>query len=155
MKTNFFESLDFFFKGNSEAVALALDLFFLSELIDDLADKDVERSPEDIKLGFRKLLVDFPQNGFYRKFQAQISTMIASTYLMWLDSTVFEDGNREDKFIAFHIRNTTINIVHHFIFLAGGPEWAQEQGPNFWKLFSQQEKMQELIDELQTIGEEP
>lgn len=150
---NIFEALEYFLKGNAWAVSLALDLFFLSELIDDLADKDKERSTEDIKLGFRKLLVDFPQNRFYKQFEPQISTLIASTYLMWLDSTALENGNQEERFICFHIRNTTVNIIHHFILLAGGPDWAQEVGPEYWRLFSKQEKMQELINEFRLLGE--
>jgi hypothetical protein len=143
-----FESLDFFLKGDSHAVAFCVDIIFLAHLIDDLVDRDVERSVEDVKIGFRKLLCDFPNNPFYKQFYPQLSTLMASTYMMWLDSTSLEKGSEEERFICFQIRNTTMNIVHHCILLVGGVDWAQEQGVAFWKLFApKQEKLEELLNE--------
>ena len=148
MNPEMFESLSFFLKGNQAAVQLALDLIFLAHSVDDLYDKDVDRSKEDIKVTFKKLFVDMPHNPFYQQFYPQLSTLIASAYLMWCNSTEFESGDINDKFICFHIRNATMNIINHMIFLVGGSDWAESQGASFWKLFSPKiEKWEEFLQE--------
>lgn len=128
-----FEYLSGFLKGENQAVSFALDLLFLAHKIDDLVDGDVPVSVEDIKLIFRKLIVDFPYNNFYQRWRNQLEPMISNAYLSWLASTYLEKGNREDRFCAFYIRNDVLRVIQHMMLLIGGPAYVQEQGPLFWK----------------------
>ncbi len=143
-----FERLSFYLKGDEMAVSFAVDLIWLSDYCDDLYDGDVPRTKEEVKLAFRKVFVDLPANPFFQKWQKELSTLMASAYLMWCDSTHFEKGDTEQRFIAFQIRNALMNVLHHCIFLCGGSEWAEEQGPAFWEYFAPKlEKWKELITE--------
>ncbi len=140
--------LGWFLKGNVDAFRLAVDLLYIAHFADDIFDADVERSKEDIKEGFRKLLVGVPQNPFYIRFYPALSTLIAEAYAMWADSTAFEQGDEEERFICFQIRNSTLMILHHMMFLVGGESWLDEQGSNFWRTFAPKiEKWEELRTE--------
>lgn len=134
-----FERLSFYLKGDEMAVAFAVDLIWLSHLIDDLVDRDVERSVEDVKLSFRKLLVDFPHNPFFKRWQVQLEPLISNAYLAWLSSTYLEKGDREERFSAFYIRNETLMVIFHCLLLCGGPEWVQANGSDFWRDFGVKE----------------
>ena len=143
-----FDGLTFFLKGNGPAVQFAVDLIYLAHLIDDLVDGDVIRDTEDIKKGFRILIVDQRMNPFYNAFRGALDPLMASAYLLWLDSTYLETGGASERFTAFMIRNDTLKVIHHCMMLVGGPEWAQEQGPDFWRTFGiKQEKLDEFNTE--------
>lgn len=129
-----FENLMKFMKGDVNAVQLASDLLFLAHLADDLVDGDKQRSKEEIKLAFRKTFVDMPRNPFYVAYFPQISTLLSSSYLLWLDSMELESGTKDERFICFHIRTALLNCIHYFMLLVGGEEWVQEQGPDFWRV---------------------
>lgn len=145
---NIFEKLSGYFKGNEMAVAFAVDLLWLAHYADDLYDGDVPRTKEEVKLAFRKLFCDMPSNPFFQRWQKELSALISSAYLMWCDSTHFEKGDKEDRFICFQIRNSVLNVIHHCIFLIGGGDWAEEQGPLFWQEFAPKlDKWEELIYE--------
>jgi hypothetical protein len=130
-----FNSLKYFLKGNMAAVQFALDLIYLSHIIDDLVDRDVERDNEDIKKAFRILIVDQQHNPFYMSFRGVLDPLMASAFMLWLDSTYLETGSDTDRFTAFMIRNDTLKVIQHCLLLVGGPEWQHEQGPDFWRVF--------------------
>jgi hypothetical protein len=133
---NIFEKLEYFFKGDAFAVAFAMDVLWLAHYVDDLYDGDVPRGKEEAKQAFKKVFCDMPQNPFFLKHQKELSALMASAYLMWCDSTHFERGDAESRFIAFQIRNATLNVVHHCIYLCGGSDWAEQNGPDFWRNFA-------------------
>lgn len=145
---NLFTKLEYFLKGNTQAIELAIDIIWLSDKIDDLYDQDKPVTREKIKKIFRKLICDIPNNDFYKKFYPQISALMTSAYLMWMNSTELESGSTEDRFICFQIRNSTMNIIHNLIFLVGGGEWIAQVGVEFWKWFApNKDKLIELLNE--------
>ncbi len=143
-----FDALDHYLMGNTYAVSLALDMIFLAHKIDDLVDRDIEISVDDIKLVFRKVFVDLPQNQFYQVWRVQLEPLITNAYMNWLDSTTLEQGDKDDRCIGFQIRNDVLKIVRYMLLLIGGPEWAQDMGPSFWKQFWGL-KEQEYLDYLE------
>jgi len=149
MTTNFsketYDHLNFFLKGDKAAVEFAIDLIYLAHLIDDLVDGDVEREVEDIKRGFRVLIVDQRANPFYNAFRGALDPLLASAFMLWLDSTYLETGGNSERFTAFMIRNDILKVIHHCMMLVGGPDWAQEQGPDFWRTLGiKEEKLAEF-----------
>jgi hypothetical protein len=133
MSQNTIEKLSYFLKGDMNAVNLAINLMFVGHLLDDLIDKDVERTPEDIKNAFRVLMVDNVSNPFYQAYRTQLDPLMASALMMWFDSTDLEKGTDDEKFTAFCIRNALLNVIHSCIMYVGGPDWLLEVGPQFWR----------------------
>ena len=143
-----FDCLTHFLKGNGPAVNFCIDLIYLSHLIDDLVDRDFDRDVEDIKKGFRILIVDQQMNPFYQAFRGALDPLLTSAFMLWLDSTYLEAGGVSERFTAFMIRNDILKVIHHCIMLLGGPQWAQEQGPEFWRVFGiKEEKLVEFQGE--------
>ena len=148
MNQEIFQSLNFFLKGNGPAVSFCIDLIYLAHQIDDLVDGDVEMDAEDVKKTFRILIIDQKINPFYNAFRGALDPLMGSAFLLWLDSTYLETGNASERFTAFMIRNDTLKVIHHCMMLVGGPEWAQEQGPDFWRTFGiKEEKLAEFKTE--------
>lgn len=146
-----FERLKFFLKDDASALSLAVDLIYLAHLLDDLVDRDVERSVEDVKRGFRVLLVDNPNNPFLQAHFLQLTPLMGSALMTYLDSTTLEHGDKDERFKAFHIRNDVLKIIRHMMLLTGGADWSQEQGPEFWREFGPPEaKYEEYLKEKPT-----
>ena len=146
MSTGTFEKLALFLKNDVNAVKFCVGLMFLGHLVDDIIDKDVERTDEEINQAFLLALGELPMNPFYQAFQVQLAPMMMSTCLLWLNSNILERGNRDDRLTAFCIRNSLLNLIHFCMFLLGGTAWVREQGPAFWRTFS---LTYDKLDELQ------
>jgi hypothetical protein len=132
------ESLDkltYFLKGDKNAVELCLNLMFVGHLLDDLIDRDVERTPEEIKQAFRILMVDNVNNPFYQAFRDKLDPLMGSAIMLWFDSTSLERGNADEKLTAFCIRNALLQVIHSCILYIGGPQWLIDMGPQFWRTF--------------------
>ena len=128
-----FEKLQYFLKGDMNAVKFCIDLIYLSHYWDDIFDGDMERTPEEANDAFQKALIDIPENPFYQACFSILQPMIRRTSLLWMDSNTLARGNQNDKLSAFMIRNDLLNIIHTCIILVGGVEWAKERGVEFWR----------------------
>ncbi len=135
------KKLSMFLKDDINAVKLAIDLMYLGHFFDDLIDKDLVRSDEDIVQAMLLSLGEIPMNPFYQAYQAQLAPMMMSTSLLWLNSNDLEHGNNDDKHTAFCIRNALLNLIHFCMFLLGGVSWVREHGPEFWRTFSLTESL--------------
>ena len=150
MSEETFEKLAMFLKGDVHAIKLCIDLLYLGHFIDDIIDKDVERTDAEINHAFLLAMGEIPMNPFYQAFQNQLAPMMMSATLLWLDSNKLERGGRDDRLTAFCIRNALLNLIHFCMFLIGGVAWAREHGPEFWKTFSlTYNKLDELQSEAQ------
>jgi hypothetical protein len=65
MSREVFDALTEYLKDDTNARKLVIDLLFVGHLWDDLIDKDLERTDEDINRAFRTMLVDNQLNPFY------------------------------------------------------------------------------------------
>lgn len=133
-------SLKYFLKDDAYAIKYVIDLLFIAHLWDDLFDKDVHRTDEDINQGFIRSLGEIPTNPFYQAYQAQLAPMMANALTMWLESNELEKGNKNEKLTAFSICASVVEIIHYCILLKGGIAWVREVGVDFWKLFGLTEK---------------
>ena len=148
MSTETFEKLALFLKNDVNAVKFCVGLMFLGHFWDDLIDKDVQRSDEDINQAFIFSIGDMPLNPFYQAFQTQLAPMMMSASLLWLNSNDLEHGTNDEKLTAFCIRNVLLNIIHYCMFIVGGTSWVREQGPEFWRTFALTEDLyQEFLKE--------
>ncbi len=150
MSEETFQKLAMFLKNDVNAIKLCIDLMFLGHFWDDLIDKDVQRSDEDINQAFLLSLGEIPMNPFYQAFQIQLAPMMMSASLLWLNSTNLERGSNDEKLTAFCIRNALLNLIHFCMFLVGGVAWVREHGPEFWRTFALTENLyQQFLAEAQ------
>jgi len=124
----------------------------VGHLWDDLIDKDRERTPEEINEAFLLMTGEIPMNPFYQAFQLQLSPLMHSAALLWLDSVRLETGTPDERTMAFIIRESLNNIVHYSMLLLGGPAWIKEHGLELWQILSRgyARKYKEFLKEKET-----
>jgi len=127
------DKFKYFYKGDDNAIKLAIDLLFIGHLWDDLVDKDKIRTDADINQAFTLALGEIPLNPYF----PAVYHMIRNAIIQWECSNILAKGNDDEKLTGFLIRNALMEIVHYLIFLVGGQDWAREHGPDFWRLLSQ------------------
>ena len=92
----FEKHLNVWLQGNQNAITLCLQLVRVSNLWDDLIDKDKKIDDEDINTVFTDLLVSIPLNPFYVAFQSQIAPMMNNIILKWHTANVYEKEQKEN-----------------------------------------------------------
>jgi hypothetical protein len=144
MSQEVFDALTEYLKDDTNARKLVIDLLFVGHLWDDLIDKDLERTDEDINRAFRTLMVDNQLNPFYQAYRDRLDPLISSTALLWLDSVQLE---KKDKLTAFILRNAFLGIIQYCGLLLGGTDWVLEKGPDLWAKLGLNEKFAEFLKE--------
>jgi hypothetical protein len=129
------ERLEYFLKGDKQALLFCLDLLYVAHLWDDLIDRDVERTGEDINQGFIKSLAGIPNNPFYQQCMPALLPMMYNALCMWLEANELKKGNKDQKVTAFTLDNAVIEIIHFCILIKGTIDWAREVSSEFWELF--------------------
>jgi hypothetical protein len=157
------ERLLYFLKGDKEALLLCLDLVYCGHLWDDLIDQDNPRSEYDIHQAFIKAFRDIPMNPFFQRWQPYLQPFLISAAQQYIDSTKLEfSSDRDDRLMAFIIRNATLSFIHHCIYItglaAGELDWINQVAEEFWKLFKLRDRLEYFIlDEapvpLSVVGE--
>jgi hypothetical protein len=140
------EKLRYFLGANEFAIRLCVDLIYIAHLWDDLIDKDVVRSDQEINDAFRIALVDIPQNPFYQIHQKTITPILLNIILRWQDSNVLEKGEVHDKHLAYGHRAGISEIIGVCAYLVGGPSWAGQQGPDIRRMY--EEKLEDFMEEM-------
>ncbi|HEY6022524.1 MAG TPA: hypothetical protein VIY48_22465 [Candidatus Paceibacterota bacterium] len=129
------ERLEYFLKGDKQALLYCLDVLYVAHCWDDLIDRDKDVSAEDINQAFIKSLGTIPQNQFYLYCQAALLPMMCNALTMWLESNELRKGGADERATAFTLMHVVVDIVHFCIVIKGGIEWAREVGTEFWQLF--------------------
>lgn len=139
-------------RGNADAVDLVEALAGVSQVLDDLIDKDVEPSPHDIVAAFWDALVTVPSNPFYQRHVATLQPLIRQTLLDWLAANVLERGDRQAQTLAFVLRDSLTGIVHYCALLVGGLEWAIEVGPSI-RMYFHDDGLEDYLSEREKTQE--
>lgn len=138
--------------GHRDAHRMIMDLFSVSQVLDDLIDKDRPVDEEEIFKTYHTCLVDIPRNPFYLN-HLNFLVPLFSQYLMdWYDATLLErKGTNHFKDVAFGLRTNLASIVTQCAYLIGGLDHKQsvaiEVRKHFWM-----ETMTEYRDDLQQKG---
>ena len=122
-----------FFKGNTDAIKLCMDLIYISHLWDDMVDKDKDRTDYEINDGFRIALVEIGANPFYLRYANQLHPLMMKSCLDYEALLPLERGTGHDKTIAFTLRNSVLGILAYSIFLIGGMDWYRQVAPEFYR----------------------
>lgn len=136
-----------FFRGDEDAVALAMMVIHVCDVWDDLIDKDQEIRDEDITRAFMFALCAMPRNRFYRRHMDEIVPMVELGVVNWLTANRFEQGGeRRALEIAHVIRHGIGDLFVHMARLIGGLQWAIEVAPEI-KLVVHADTLDEYLKE--------
>lgn len=136
-----------FFRGDEDAVALAMMVIRVADVWDDLIDKDQETRGEDITQAFTFALCAMPRNRFYRQHMDEVVPMIELGVINWLTANHFEQGGeRRALEIAHVIRHGIGDLFVHMARLIGGMQWAIEVAPAI-KLLVHNDTLDEYLKE--------
>ncbi|MFM2625739.1 hypothetical protein [Vibrio owensii] len=113
--------------GDKTAIDFVVKLFNISQIFDDLIDKDKSVSDEDIFRSYWVCLVELPKNPFYVRHAATLIPMMQIFLVDYRDSVILEreralKENEHGKNIAFVLRDSIGSIITHCAYLIGGYE---------------------------------
>lgn len=143
-------------QGHRDAVALCTAVFEWANDYDHCVDGDAHtgaRAPEAVLHdAMWTLAVTLPQNAFFRAHQAELTVTMANAISTWRASTVLQQVPGEHASTLAHVmRWVPIEFFMHCARIVGGRAWADEQGPAFWLLMTQDHSRAEFVAE--TKGE--
>ncbi|GAB7221304.1 hypothetical protein VoSk93_05150 [Vibrio owensii] len=113
--------------GDKAAIDFVVKLFNISQIFDDLIDKDKPVSDEDIFRSYWLCLIELPKNPFYMRHAATLIPMMQIFLVDYRDSVILEreralTENEHGKNIAFVLRDSIGSIITHCAYLIGGYE---------------------------------
>lgn len=117
--------------GNQDAIGMANELFFISQIWDDLVDGD---KPVDASLVNRMMwvaLIDLPLNAFYQNNFCALHPIVRASIIDWMVATEIEkNADHEDCLrISYILRDTLTAILCHMAYLIGGYDWMIQVSP--------------------------
>lgn len=117
-------------RNDESAVAFFIMLRGALHFWDDLIDKNRPVSPEAINGVMFSILVDLPNNAFYREHFDELRPILTTAIANWSASNEFEAGDDIRRLqIAFIARSDYINILIYCTYLVGGRAWMLEMAP--------------------------
>ncbi len=114
--------------GHSDAIALCLDLFALSHVIDDVADGDPVHAHAVVG-AFHKALVIVPRNAFFRQHSDRLTAVLHDAFLNWLDANRLQQGDATSVALAYALRECAPALVLACAELISGTAWRVHIGP--------------------------
>ncbi len=113
-------------KGDYLAVAFCESVFRVSQILDDLVDRDKPVDNNTIIEAFWRTLIELPNNEFYRRNFDTLNPILRTMLVDWLDANTLEVGNDHEKSIAFVLRDSIGSIAVHAAYLVGGYSWGRQ-----------------------------
>jgi hypothetical protein len=123
------------FGGNQDALNLFFMLADLSQIWDDLVDKDRDVSQQEINNAFLIALVYIPSNPFYQTIREQITPMWMTAISAFEVANKFEQEKNEHGLeIAHNLRFALGHVVAFMVQNCLGYKKAIEVLPDIWKI---------------------
>jgi len=120
------EFLNHVLLDDQAAVAFCSVLFGISQTWDDLVDRDKPVSDGDINKMMWEALITLPGNSFYQTHYGELSVLMQSAIVDWMDSNELEHGSDHNKLVAYVLRDSVTTILIHCARIVGGYEWMRE-----------------------------
>jgi hypothetical protein len=122
------------FGGNADALNMFYTLVDLSNVWDDLIDRDKPVSDFDINRAFLSALVYLPANPFYNRIQMQVLPLWMTVISAYETANKFENDKDEHGLeIAHNLRYATGHIIVFMSQACLGYDKAQKFIPEIWK----------------------
>ena len=120
------ELLVYCFQGDMNAVLMLESIARITQVWDDLIDKDAPVSDEAINRCWRDALTGIPRNPFWRAHVQELLPLIDAFITDWHSSNVLKKGSELEKMTAYVIRDSLNILTIHCAALIGGHEWAEK-----------------------------
>ncbi len=121
------EFIDYVLQGNRDAIDFCNLLFSVSQVWDDLIDRDKSTGPVAINRAFWTLLVSLPGNRFYQDNYNELHPLIRRSIFDWWDANQIEiDQKRDLAEVAYGLRSSISNILVDVTYIVGGYEWVNK-----------------------------
>lgn len=115
--------LRFWLKENEDAVRFCLDVFSISQTLDDLVDRDAPVSGEEIERMAMLMFSDIPRNPFYRQHQDSLQSFMETALMYWMDANKLEARGEAGRRLAFVFRDIIGGLANKCALLIGGFDW--------------------------------
>ncbi len=118
-------------RGNELAFAFLDDLLKAIHVWDDLIDRDMPVSSDEINRAFTFAFIGLPSNAFYAQNFQHLYPIMCGAVTDWLAANELERNPQSDldTSIAFVTRSGYVNLIIETARLCGGHEWALEATP--------------------------
>lgn len=113
-------------RGHRQAVAFCQGIFRISQVWDDLIDRDRAVSDAQVNEAFWTALVSIPQNPFYAAHMIHLTPLLSQYIVDWMDATRLEGEGEHEESIAFVLRDSVGSIIIQCAYLVGGFEWMNQ-----------------------------
>lgn len=135
------EQLTQWCKGNQSAVQFLALMGRISQLADDIADKDVEPSPDVVAQLIHMIIVELPSNNFYAQHMGVFLPLFSTSLSFWCNSD--EWGKSEQPEYGFVYREHLEQIVTMTATLIGGFDHAKQVTKELVKFYHQGKNLDE------------
>lgn len=117
--------------GQQDAISMANELFYISQVWDDLIDKNKPVPDNAINRMMWIALVDLPLNPFYQLNFCALHPIIRNAIMDWMTATYIERNydSMQELTISYIIRDSLTNILAHMALLIGGYDWMVQVSP--------------------------
>jgi hypothetical protein len=113
--------------GCRAAIEFCNSLSRVSQVLDDLIDRDRPVEKESIIQSHWEMLVEIPNNNFYRQHELSLRPLISTVFLDWLSSVQLEKSNNENELrAAWILRDQLCIVINHCALLLGGFDHARK-----------------------------
>ena len=142
------ELLKFWLKGNEDAVRFCEDVFFVSQVVDDLVDRDNEVTVKDIEEMTMLMFSSIPRNPFYRAHQDSLQSYLETALMYWIDGNRLETQGEDGRRLAFVFRDVIGGVINKCALLVGGYEWWETVSLDIHRRVTHDESYEEYVRNL-------
>jgi hypothetical protein len=128
-------------KGDPDACSLALLVWELAHLWDDLVDRDRTLGPEDVHRAFEIALFALPAHPLYQRHFNDLQLLLKIGYANWRAANDLErlaQGaetlDPRPMEVAHVLRHKLADVYIYLAGLVGGPYWANENAARIWMI---------------------
>jgi hypothetical protein len=138
------EALGRFLRDDEAAVDFCMRFFFITQVWDDLVDKDRPVGERQVCRAFWEALCGIPWNPFYAR-HAQVLGPVMRAYIAdWFAANELERGSVHERTVAFALRDAVAGLVTQCAYLVGGYEWMCRTAPEIRRL-AHDEKLENYL----------
>lgn len=107
---------------NHEAMRFLKLVMEIGEQWDDVVDGDMEKTPRHINRLLWLAIVELQLDPFYARHREALLPVMIVGMNAWMDSTDLEKGSRQERAIAYGLRDFHLELIGMCIFLLHGYE---------------------------------
>lgn len=157
------EMISFVLMDNKDAIHMANELFFISQVWDDLVDGDKPVGADTINRMMWTAMIDLPLNPFYQRNFVSLHPIVRASIMDWLVATDFESeflkGKKRpiDPSVPYVLRDSLTAILCHMAYLIGGYDWMLQVSPEIRRWVHDEdvgEYIKNIIDRNEKLKEE-